>query len=35
MGEIASVLLTVIISKLTTPLPEAHLDLMFKEPADA
>jgi Na+/proline symporter len=35
MGEIASVLLTVIISKLTTPLPEAHLDLMFNEPADA
>ena len=35
MGEIASVLLTVFVSKVSKPLPKAHLDLMFNEPADA
>ena len=35
MGEIASVLLTVFVSKVSKPLPKAHLDLMFDEPADA
>ncbi len=35
MGEIASVLLTVIVSKNSAPLPKAHLDLMFNEPSDA
>jgi hypothetical protein len=29
MGEIASVSFTVIVSKLTQPLPQAHLDEMF------
>jgi 1,4-dihydroxy-2-naphthoate octaprenyltransferase len=29
IGEIASVIATVIVSKCTQPLPEAHLDEMF------
>ena len=32
MGEIVSVSVTFIVSKLTQPLPEAHLQALFSEP---